>query len=114
MGYSMSERHSMSDKRSLLAFWSLELCNAQMSEFQVSGSGRAASSGLRSTLVPGSWRIYGPLSPIQLSEEPAGTRPDSGYSWKKGFQEGVGQPEGLSHQCREYLKASGILLRPEW
>lgn len=56
---------SMSEKRSLFAFWSLELYNPQTSEFQAPGSGRAASSGLRSTLVPGSWRIYGPLSPIQ-------------------------------------------------
>lgn len=114
MGCSMSERHSMSDKRSLLAFWSLELCNPQMSAFQVPGSGRAASSGLRSTLVLGSWRIYGPLSPIQLS------RGASRYSaWfllqlEEGIPGGGGQPEGLSHQSREYLKGSGILLRSEW
>lgn len=71
------------------------------------GSGGAASSGMTNTLVPGSWGIYGHLNPIQLSRREAweGARQVQdkirATAGGRGFHEGEGQPEGLSHQCRE-------------
>ena len=61
-------------KISLLAFWSLELYTLRKSECQAPGASRAPSSGLRNGLVPGTWRIYGHLNPIQVSRREAWER----------------------------------------
>lgn len=93
-----SQKHKVR-KISLLMLWNLELYNPKISEFQAPGSGRAASSGLRNSLVPGSWRIYGHLSPNQLSKSQPAPRGDQGNT--EGIP-GAGAPaQGLSHQCKE-------------
>lgn len=107
-------------KISLLAFWSLELYTLQKSECQAPGASRATSSGLRNGLVPGSWRIYGHLNPVQMSRREAWERASQVHdkirttAGERGFHEGEGQPQGLSHQYREDSEGSGILVRLWW
>lgn len=71
-----------------------------MSEFQALVADRAASSGLRNGLVPGSWRIYGHLNPILLSRREAWEGDSQVHdkikttAGERGFHEGEGSLRG--------------------
>lgn len=77
---------------------------------------QGSSSRLRSSLGPLSWRIYGHLSPIQLSRGEAWAGASQvqamlrATSGERGFHVGEGQPEGWVRRAERIWRALEVSL----